>query len=183
MKLFVTAVFGTTLLTGSINSPQGATESAAGTQGAQLGIAELRQNKSPAGIKEQEKLHIRCLEAGERTQQDATAMIPGRTWTWQLGLERSRQQLGRLRSDLDVLRNTEAKFEASLTVEQKSRVQSRLSSIQKLLQHLDIDTQSLDLELREGYPTRWHVRRDALDMQKEMGYWIKLHAKIAAALE
>lgn len=183
MKLFVTAVFGTTLLIGSIGSPKNATKSASGTQPAQLGIAEPRQNESPAGIKEQEKLHIKCLEAGARAQQDATAIIPGRTWTWQLGFERSRQQLGRLRSDLDVLRNTEAEFEASLTVEQKSRAQSRLSSIQKLLQHLDSDTQSLDLELRKGYPTRWHVRRDALDMQKELGYWRKLHDNIAAALE
>ena len=32
------------------------------------------------------------------------------------------------------------------------------------------------------YPTRWHVRNDVLDMQKEIDRWRKLHQRIADEL-
>ena len=170
------------LLFGSLSSVQRAAGVGAGGECLQTGVAEPQQNKLPVGTGNQEKLHLRSVEASERAERDAAAMVPGRTWTWRLDFEQSRQLLDQLRRDLTALGDSEADFEASLTSEQKSKVQAELKSLQELWQHLESDAQSLDLELREGYPTRWHVARDASDMQKEIRNWRKLHQQVATAV-
>jgi hypothetical protein len=96
-----------------------------------------------------------------------------------LDFERSRQQLAQLRTDFTALHDCESKFEASLTAEQKSKVQPELKRLASLWDHLQEDAQSLDLELQKSYPTRWHVARDATDMQKEIRNWRKLHDQAA----
>jgi hypothetical protein len=148
----------------------------------QTDIPQSQQGNSNADIRVQKRLHTRCTEAGERAEADASAMIPGRSWTWQLDFERSRQQLAQLRRDFTSLHDCESEFEASLTPEQKSKVKAKLNQLAALCQHLDRDAESLDLELRKGYPTRWHVARDASDMQKETYRWRTLHDQVANAI-
>jgi hypothetical protein len=41
--------------------------------------------------------------------------------------------------------------------------------------YLERDVGSLEDELRKGYPKRWHVAHDVLDMQKEIQRWRRLH--------
>jgi hypothetical protein len=132
--------------------------------------------------KDLQTLHRECREAGEHLRRDVAAMVPGRTWTWQLDAERSRAQLDALRSDLKAFWYAEAAFEASLSAEQKSMLNSQFVVIQELFQHLEGNAESLDTELRKSYPTRWHVANDVSDMQKEINRWRKLHRRIAGAL-
>ncbi len=131
---------------------------------------------------EQSDLHLRCVQIGKRADADITEMVPHRVWMWRLNFEKSRQRLDQLRRDLDELRTAEDAFVASLNPEQKSKLRSQLESLQTLWVHLESDAQSLDSELRKGYPTRWHVARDAFDMQKEIRHWNKLHDEVAARL-
>jgi hypothetical protein len=140
------------------------------------------QNRSQILAKKQSDLHLRCVQLGRHAETDITALVPHRTWTWRLDFEKSRKQLGQVRRDLIALGKSEAEFEASLDSGQKSRVQSSLNALKALLRHLESDAQSLDSELREGYPTRWHVARDSFDMQKEIRLWNRLHDKVAAKL-
>jgi hypothetical protein len=166
------------LLLGSIGGIRGSTNSGYG----KLQVQTDNSHSSPkasADRQEQKKLHLRCVEAAESAERDAAAMIPGRTWTWRLGFERSRQQLGQLRRDFTALRDIESEFEASLTLEQKSKVKTELTLLSRLEKHLEKDAASLDLELRKGYPTRWHVARDASDMRTEVRRWRKLHDQTA----
>ena len=124
----------------------------------------------------------KCLEAGERVRRDVAAMVPGRTWTWQLDSERSRKQVEVLRRDLRDFWDAEAAFDASLTADQKSKVNSQFILIRELFHHLEGDAESLSAELQKGYPTRWHVEHDVSDMQKEISQWRKLHRRIARDL-
>lgn len=126
-----------------------------------------------------QELHRKCVDAGNRLQSDVVAMVPGRTWTWQLNAEKSRSQLVGLRRDLKAFRDADLAFEASLPAEQ---FHSHFASSQGLFEHLQRDAESLDTELRKGYPTRRHVTNDVLDMQKEINRWRKLHQQIADEL-
>ncbi len=127
----------------------------------------------------QKMLHLKCVQASKRAEADAAAMVPGRTWTWRLDFEHSRRELAQLRDDFASLQDCESEFEASLTAEQKSKVQPQLQRLASLWDHLQKDAQSLDLELQKGYPTRWHVARDATDMQRETRKWRQLHDQVA----
>ncbi len=127
----------------------------------------------------QKMLHLKCVQASQRAEADAAAMVPGRTWTWRLDFEHSRRELAQLRDDFASLQDCESEFEASLTAEQKSKVQPQLQRLASLWDHLQKDAQSLDLELQKGYPTRWHVARDATDMQRETRKWRQLHDQVA----
>ena len=132
--------------------------------------------------KDLQTLHTECLEAGEHLRREVAAMIPGRTWTWQLDAERSRAQLYSLRGDLKAFWEAEVAFESGMLLEQRSKFNSQFVSIQDLFQHLEGDAESLDTELRKGYPSRWHVANDVSDMQKEIKRWRRLHRQIAEAL-
>ena len=128
-------------------------------------------------------LHLKCIQIGERAEGDITDVVPHRAWTWQQDFEKSRQLLDQVRHDLTELRGTEVEFEASLNSEQQAKAQPLIKSLQGLLKHLESDAQSLDSELLKGYPTRWHVARDAFDMQKEIHRWNELHNQVAAKLQ
>jgi len=180
MKTHAARKLATVLALGSfISGIPEASGSGVNREAAQIGISQLRRNDVPADIEEQKKLHVRCIEASERAERDAAAMIPGRTWTWRLDFERSRQQLARLRADFTSLHGCETEFEASLTAEQKAKAKAEIAQLASLRFHLEKDAQSLDTELRKGYPTRWHVARDASDMQNETCRWRKLHDQVA----
>jgi len=131
---------------------------------------------------EQLEMHEKCLKAGERAERDAAAMVPGRTWTWALDADRSLQQLDELRRDLIALKESEGAFEASLTPEQVSEFQTQVHRMNQLSRHLERDVDTLDNELTKGYPRRWHVANDAMDMQKEIHRWRRLHEQIAAKI-
>ena len=148
---------------------------------AAAGLASRPQN-SWAESDVQKALHMKCIEASHRAEADAAATVPGRSWTWRLDFERSRQELAQLRDDFASLHDCESKFEASLTARQKSKVEPQLQRLASLWNHLQKDAQSLDLELQKGYPTRWHVARDATDMEKEIRNWRKLHIQVAGAV-
>lgn len=144
-----------------------------------VGLVSTPQDVWGADTSIQRTLHIKCVEASQRAEADVAVMVPVRTWTWRLDFERSRQRLAQLRSDLTALHDCESQFEASLTAKQKSKVQRQLKRLASLLDHLQKDAQSLDVELQNGYPTRWHVARDATDMQKEIRVWRKLYDQVA----
>jgi len=127
-------------------------------------------------------LHKICMGSGERLQRDVAAMVPGRTWTWQLDSERSCDQLDGLRRDLKAFWDAEAAFEAGLLPEQRAKLDSQFVAIHELFQHLEQDAESLNTELRKGYPTRWHVANDVSDMGREINGWKKLHQRIAKDL-
>jgi hypothetical protein len=129
---------------------------------------------------QQLKLHEKCVKAGERAEQQAGAIVPGRSWTWRLDAKQSLEQLSELQRDLSALKESETAFEASLTPQQLSEFQTQVRRIHQLTRHLEHDVESLDNELRQGYPRRWHVAHDALDMQTEIHRWIKLHEHLAA---
>jgi hypothetical protein len=167
------------VLVSAISGVQATIGSGHGGEAVQSDISQSPQNKFKADSEEQRKLHLRCIEASERAERDSAAMIPGRTWTWRLDFERSRQQLDQLRRDFRSLRDSESEFEERLTLEPTAKVKAQLTQIATLWEHLDRDAQSLDLELRKSYPTRWHVSRDASDMQKEIRSWRKLHDQVA----
>jgi hypothetical protein len=163
------------------------TQATAQTPNGANGGARIRNwdpppSNSPPQTGEQKALHKKCMDAAGRLRRDAAAMVPGRTWTWRLDSERSREHLDGLRRDVKALWDTEAAFEASLSPEQRSKVNSQFTSIQELFQHLERDAQSLDSELQEGYPRRWHVANDVSDMRKEINRWRKLHQRIADEL-
>ncbi len=109
-------------------------------------------------------------------------MVPGRTWTWRLGFERSRKHLDKLRRDLKAFREADDAFEGSLSPEQKSKFKSHMIATRELFQHLERDAQSLDNELRKGYPTRWRVANAATNMREEIHHWRKLHQRLAKDL-
>lgn len=134
---------------------------------------------SPQTTGEQKALDKKFVEAGERLEGDAAAMVPGRTWTWQLDSERSREHLDELLRDLKAFRDADIAFEASLLPEQKSKFNSHFTATHELFQHLERDAQSLDNELRKAYPTRWHVANDVSDMRMEIHRWRKLHRRLA----
>lgn len=139
----------------------------------------LSNSNSPQTTGEQEALHKKCVQAGERLDRNAAAMVPGRTWTWQLDSERSREHLDELLRDLKAFRDADVAFEASLSPEQRSKFNSHFTATHELFQHLERDAQSLDNELRQGYPTRWHVANDVSEMRKEIQRWRKLHQRLA----
>jgi hypothetical protein len=183
MKAYPVRELTIALVLGSaIGGVQATIGSGHGREAVQTGISGSPQNIFKADSEEQTKLHLRCDEASERAERDAGAMIPGRTWTWRLDFERSRQQLHQLQRDFTSLHVSESEFETSLTSEQKSKVKAKLTVLGDLWEHLYKDAQSLDAELRKGYPTRWHVARDAADMQKEIHRWRKTHDQIAKTL-
>ncbi len=130
----------------------------------------------------QQELHVRCIESGKNAERQAAGMVPGRTWTWTLNAQRSLRQLNGLRRALIGLKECEAAFEASLTPAQAAESQAQIRRMRELAQHLDRDVESLDDELRNKYPSRWHVRHDALDMRKEIQRWRQLYDIVAAAL-
>lgn len=127
---------------------------------------------------EEEAIHKKCVDAEERLEEDIAAMVPGRSWTWQLDAERSRKHLDHLRRKVAALRDCEDEFEAHLNPEQSSKVESELKLSQGLLQRMEGNVQSLDLELRKRYPARWHVAQDVSAMQKEILKWRTLHEHI-----
>ena len=120
-----------------------------------------------------------ALDAIKRAEREAAAMVPGRAWTWQLRAEQTREDLSVFGQTLDSLRDSEASFEASLTPEQRSKFAPQFQSIRELLLHILGDVESLDDELQKGYPARWHVARDVLDMQAEIRRLRKAHEQIA----
>ena len=170
------------LLLGAIGGIRAPSHSGYGALEVQTENSEASRQKIAADRQEQKELHAKCVLAAANAERDAAAMIPGRTWTWRLDFERSRQQLGQLRRDFADLRDRESEFEASLTAEQNSRVQTSLARLSHLNAHLEKDAQSLDDELQKGYPTRWHVARDASDMQSETRRWKNLHDQAAKML-
>ncbi len=133
-------------------------------------------------VEEPQALHRKCTEAAKRLRYDVLTMEPGRAWRWRLDSERSRQQIVGLRHDLREFWEAEAAFEASLPANQKSKFNPQFVRIHNLFEHLDRDAQSLDTELKKGYPTRWHVDRDVTDMRKEINRWKKEHERIAEGL-
>ena len=137
------------------------------------------KSSSPQTTRDQEALDKKCVEAGRRLERSAAAMVGGRTWRWRLDSEWSRQHLDELRRNLKTFWDAEAAFEASLRPEQRSKLNSQFTAIHDLFQHLERDAQSLDDELRKGYPTRWHVENDVSDMRKEINRWRKLQRRIA----
>jgi hypothetical protein len=135
-------------------------------------------SNSSQTTEEQEVLHKKCVQAGDRLDRSVAAMVPGRTWTWQMDSERNREHLDELLRHLKAFRGTDVAFEASLSSEQKSKFNSHLTATSALFQHLERDVQSLDDELRKGYPTRWQVANDVSDMRKEIHHWRKLHQRL-----
>lgn len=123
--------------------------------GAQAHKSALAASGSPPqATQELQALHTKCLKAGKRVQRDVLTMEPGRAWRWRLDSERSRKQLGGLRQDLKDSWDAEAALEASLPATKRSRLNSQFVLIHKLFEHLERDAQSLDTELKKGYPTR-----------------------------
>lgn len=139
---------------------------------------------SPQTTGEQKALHKKCVQAGERLEYNAAALVPGRTWTWRLDSEQSRERLDELLRDLKAFWDAEAAFEASLSPGQQSKLNPQFTASHELFQHLERDAQSLnnELRMRKGYPRRWHVANDVSDMQKEISRWRKLHQRIADEL-
>ena len=185
MSVYVLLAF--LLLSGSAGS-LGATEMMPATGLGKADTVEVRSlawraASNQAQITEDlQAAHRKCLEAGDRLRLDVAAMVPGRTWTWELDAEKSRAQLDRLRSDLKAFWDAESAFEARVPSEQRARLTSQFVLIHQLFQHLEGDAQSLDAELRKGYPTRWHVAKDVSDMQREINRWRKFHRRIVGAL-
>jgi hypothetical protein len=130
----------------------------------------------------EQNLHAKCVEAEEHAERQAADMVPGRTWTWALNAQRSLHQLNELGRGLTALKECEAEFEASLAPSQATKYQPQLHGMAGLSQHLERDVQSLDDELRKGHPRRWHVAHDALDMQKEIQHWRRLHNTVWTGL-
>jgi hypothetical protein len=159
----------------NVSSETAATATSAGPQSAN-GHAVA---PSPA---EQLELHHKCLKAAERAEQQAGAMVPGRSWTWRLDAQQSLQQLSQLRQDLSALKASEAAFEASLSPQQLSRHDAQVRQIHQLIRHLEHDGDSLHDELANGSPRRWHVAHDALDMRTEIRRWVRLHNQLAASV-
>jgi len=122
------------------------------------------------------RLHLESLGLAAATINQRLAAA------WALNAEASRRQLGQLSADLQVFWAAEQAFEQRLPTESMQRVQPQFSAIHQLFQHLQADTRNLDEELSKGMPTRWHVNRDVLDMQKEIQRWRKLQQAIAATL-
>ncbi len=147
----------------------------------QLGHAASgsRQAAASKGPESRAALNSRCIEAADRAERDAAALIPHRPWTWRLDFERSRRQVAQLRSDFTALHDADLRFDATLTSAERKKLELQRKSIQEMWSHLDSDADSLDAELRKGYPTRWHVARDASDMEKEIRRWKRLHEQIA----
>lgn len=123
-------------------------------------------------------IHENCSEAAARLDRTLAAMVPGRTWTWQLDAERRRELLDELQSNLVSLRACEDDFEAKLT-EHKSQLEPELTRVRQLWQQLESDKQSLEVELQEKYPARWHVSQDVSHMQAETRKWRKLQKRMA----
>ena len=140
-------------------------------------------NSETPSPQKQSDLNQKCVQIGKRVESDVTEMVPHRVWIWRLDLEKSRLFLDQLRRDLAGLHDAEARFEASLNSEQKSKVQSDLESMETLWRHLESDAQSLEVELRHEYPARWHVARDAFDMQREIRRWNTLQHQVATRLQ
>lgn len=165
------------------------TEAAAGSPFGSTGSAQIVRSAllasagSPQSSEQLRAVHGKCMEAGERLERSAAAMVGGRTWRWRLDSQWSREHFDELRRDLRAFWDAEAAFEASLSPEQKSKLNSQFTAIHQLFHHLDRDAQSLDDELRKGYPTRWHVENDASDIRKEIHRWRKLDQRIAEELD
>lgn len=131
----------------------------------------------------QEDVHAKCLRAEELAERQAGEMIPGRTWTWALDADRSLQQLDELRQDLVALKECETTFERSLRPSQLAKSRAQIRAMNELSQHLERDVGSLEDELRKGHPRRWHVAHDAVDMQKEIQRWRRLHEALWAGAQ
>jgi len=140
------------------------------------------QSASAHTAKEQKELHKKWVEAEQCTDADAAAMVPGRTWTWELDAQQSLQHLSVLRSDLNILKDDEGAFEASLASVQASEFHDQMVATNELIRHVEQDLASLEDELRKGSPRRWHVARDALDMKKEIHKLKKLYGQIASSI-
>jgi hypothetical protein len=154
---------------------------AAGTWSSSSG--QVAERSAGARLTEaQQNLHATCIEAEEQAERQATEMVPGRTWTWALGAQRSLNQLNELRSDLAAMSKCGTEFVASLSRLQVTKYQTQLHGMEQLSQHLQRDAQSLQNELTKGQPRRWHVAHDALDMQKEIQHWRRLHNVVWAGL-
>ena len=168
------------ILIGGFTATQASAQSTTGAKGEVLLPGSESPNAgSPHFTEKQLEYQRKGLEAISGVQREAAAMVPGRTWTWQLNAEQSREHLDVLGHALNVLRDNEALFEASLTPEQKTKFASQFQSIHEILQHILGDAQSLDDELQKGYPTRWHVAHDISDLQDEIRRLRKLHEQIA----
>lgn len=127
-------------------------------------------------------LDKKCVETGERLEGDVEAKSPGRAWTWRWTFERSRQQLDEFRRDLKAFRNADLAFEGSLSPQQRLKFASHLAATKELFDDLERDAQSIDNELRKGYPRRWHVADDVSGMRKEIQRWRRLHQRLAEEL-
>ena len=133
-------------------------------------------------IKEQRRLYNRAKHDAERVERDLAAMVLGRSWNWGLNAKRDLRLLDTLRRDLAAFQDSEFAFEKSLASEESSRFQSKIDSIHHLMRHLQGDAESLDTELRQKLPTRWHVAQDIMDMRKEIRRGKRLQQQIATAL-
>jgi hypothetical protein len=117
------------LLLGAIGGIRAPSHSGYGALEVQTENSEASRQKIAADRQEQKELHAKCILAAANAERDAAAMIPGRTWTWRLDFERSRQQLGQLRRDFAALRDRESEFEAMEEPARPSRQNAWLKSL------------------------------------------------------
>jgi predicted RNase H-like nuclease (RuvC/YqgF family) len=128
-----------------------------------------------------------CVSEIQRAELAAAGVFPGRTWTWRMDAERSRERLTTLRRELTDLSNcgrtlANGAGAAQKSGEQKSTLKRELELMHARLQHIEADAASLDRELRNDNPTRWLVQRDVADMQREIRGLARINARLAAAL-
>jgi hypothetical protein len=137
--------------------------------------------RPPQTADPQREAYKRLMEAEKHAENQVLAAMPGRSWRWLEDSGRTRQDLGKFKLALDALKERQTAFEATLTPGERSRFGSGLRRIHGLSQDIPRDFQSLQDELRKGYPTRWHVEADTWHMYKELIRWEKLDQGIAKA--
>ena len=98
---------------------------------------------------------------------NVAAMIPGRTWSGRWTLKRAASSSA---GSSPICRPSGLlKKQLSKVFQPSRRGEFNLNSVPftSSSSHLQADAHSLDEELSKGMPTRWHLNRDVLDMQKE----------------
>ena len=129
---------------------------------------------------EQQKAYRTCVQSGALVESDAQGIVPPRRWNFESQLYR--RYFGELRRAADRLVADQAAFESTLSVQQRSKLDST-HSIALLRSHLESYLRNIDRELRKLYPQKWQLEADALGVRSVMRRWKRVNEKILTSVQ
>ncbi len=129
----------------------------------------------------QRDLYETCINSADRVERHAHSMMPARIWTFDR--EKYQQKLDRLRLAAEALSQNQAAFQASLTPQQVSKLDSEIQGVHQLQAELEFRVQSVDHELRKRRPAKWKIAQDTEAIPKLVKAWRKRDQKIARGID